>query len=181
MSAYPNYDHMPEAIMELALAYEKEQNYQRAAEVREKIFRLYSRHSEWYGKLRTKEAIMNADSVSQNAIELVARHYQYEAGQLKDAKGDGARTRETYLRKAISAYNAFLSIYPENPHKAKYNYQQAEAYFSLGDYAAAAKKYMLVSKMGDKELKKTSAYNAIVAAQELLKKFEEGKKVDDGK
>lgn len=162
--------------MELGLAYEKETNYKRAAEVREKIFKLYCRNGEWYKKLKSKESRQIADSVSEMAIELVARHYQYEAKALKDASGEGARIRETYYRKAISAYETFLSIYPENKNRTKYNYQEAESFYSLGEFAAAAKKYMEVSMMGDKTLKKTAAYNAIVAAQEMLKKVEDEKK-----
>ncbi len=176
LDGYPDYDRMPEAIMELGLAYEKEQNYQRAAEVREKIFRLYCRNGEWYKKIKAKESKEIADSVSQAAIELVARHYLYEAKQLKDANGPGKLTRETYFRKAISAYEAFLAIYPENPNRAKYNYQEADAYYSLEEYSAAVKKYIEVSAIGDKKLKMTAAYNAIVAAQEMLKKAEDGKK-----
>ncbi|GEM_PF-2829256 len=176
MNGYKDYEKMPEAIMELARAYEKEQNYNKAAEVREKIFRLYCRNSEWYKKVASPEARANADSVSEQAIELVARHYLYEAKQLASATGDGARTRESYLHKAVSAYETFLSIYPENPNRAKYNYNEAEAYFSLEDFNSAARKYMQVSKMADPKLKKAAAYNAIVAAQEMLKKTEDAKK-----
>jgi tetratricopeptide (TPR) repeat protein len=175
LNGYPDYERMPEAILELARAYEKEQNYPKAAEVREKIFRLYCRNGEWYGKLARKESRDLADSVSEQAIELVARHYLYEARQLDGAAGEPARVRAAFLRKAIDAYEAFLAIYPENRNKARYNYQQAEAYYSLEDYAAAAKKYMLVSRMGDAKLKQAAAYNAIVAAQELLRKAEEGR------
>jgi tetratricopeptide (TPR) repeat protein len=176
MNGYQDYEKMPEALMELGRAYEKEQNYAKAAEVREKIFRLYCRSSDWYKKVTSSEAKANADSVSEMAIELVARHYLYEAKQLASAGGEGARTRETHLRKAISAYEAFLSVYPENKNRAKYNYQEAEAYYSLEDFGAAAKKYMQVSKQGDAKLKKAAAYNAIVAAQEMLKKSEDAKK-----
>jgi TolA-binding protein len=176
MNGYPEYERMPEAIMELGRAYEKEQNYGRAAEVRERIFRMYCRGSEWYKRVKAPEAKANADSVSEQAIEMVARHYLYEAKQLASATGEGARTRETYLRKAVSAYEAFLSIYPENRNRAKYNYQEAEAYYSLGDFGGAARKYIEVSKTGDAKLKKTAAYNAIVAAQELLKKNDDAKK-----
>jgi cellulose synthase operon protein C len=176
MNGYKDYEKMPEAIMELGRAYEKEQNYQKAAEVREKIFRVYSRNSDWYTKVATAEARKNADTTSEQAIELVARHYLYEAKQLANATGAQAVTRDSHLRKAISAYETFLSVYPENPNKAKYNYQQAEAYYSLEDYAAAARKYISVSKMADPKLRKTAAYNAIVAAQEMLKKAEDAKK-----
>ncbi|MDQ3000187.1 MAG: tetratricopeptide repeat protein [Fibrobacterota bacterium] len=176
MNDYKDYEKMPEAIMELGRAYEKEQNYQKAAEVREKIFRIYSRNSNWYTKVASSEAKRNADTVSEVAIELVARHYLYEAKQLATATGAQAATRDSYLRKAISAYDAFLAIYPENPNKAKYNYQQAEAYYSLEEFEAATKKYISVSKMGDPKLKKMAAYNAIVAAQEMLKKAEDAKK-----
>jgi tetratricopeptide (TPR) repeat protein len=173
LNGYEDYDRMPEAIMELGRAYEKEQNYQRAAEVREKIFRQYCRNGAWYKKQTRQESRDIADSVSEQAIELVARHYLYEAKQLGDATGELARRKETYLRKAISAYEAFLSIYPENPNKAKYNYQEAEAYYSLEDFGSAAKKYMQVSRQADPKLKKAAAYNAIVAAQELLKQAED--------
>ena len=175
MNGYKDYEKMPDALMELGRAYEKEQNYNRAAEVREKIFRTYCRGSEWYDKLTSKEAKANADSVSEQAIEMVARHYLYEAKQMASATGEAARTREGYLRKAISAYEAFLSIYPENKNRAKYNYQEAEAYYSLDDYGSAAKKYIQVSKMADPKLRKAAAYNAIVAAQEMLKKTEDDK------
>ena len=174
LNGYEEYERMPEAIMELGRAYEKEQNYQRAAEVREKIFRLYCRNGTWYKKLTKQDSRDNADSVSEQAIELVARHYLYEAKQMGNATGELAHKKETYLRKAISAYETFLSIYPENPNKAKYNYQEAEAFYSLDDFSAAAKKYMEVSRQGDAKLKKAAAYNAIVAAQELLKKAEDG-------
>ncbi|HKP97955.1 MAG TPA: tetratricopeptide repeat protein [Fibrobacteria bacterium] len=176
MNGYKDYEKMPEALLELGRAYEKEQDYNRAAEVREKIFRLYCRGSDWYKKINSAEAKANADSVNQQAIEMVARHYLYEAKQLAAATGEGARTRETYFRKAISAYEAFLSIYPENPNRAKYNYQEAEAYYSLNEFGPAARKYMQVSKIGDAKLRKTAAYNAIVAAQEMLKKTEDEKK-----
>jgi tetratricopeptide (TPR) repeat protein len=175
MSGYPDYEKMPEAIMELGRAYEKEQNYLKAAEVREKAFRQYCRNGDWYKKA-PPSARANADSISEAAIEMVARHYLYEAKQLASATGEGARVRDTYLRKAVSAYESFLSIYPENKNRAKYNYQQAEAYYSLEDFGAAARKYMLVSKLGDPKLKKAAAYNAIVAAQEMLKKSEDAKK-----
>lgn len=174
LNGYPDYERMPEAILELARAYEKEQNYPKAAEVREKIFRLYCRNGEWYKRLARQESRQLADSVSEQAIELVARHYLYEARQLDGAAGESARVRGTLLRKAIDAFETFLSIYPENKNKARYNYQEAEAYYSLEDYAAAAKKYMLVSRMGDAKLKQAAAYNAIVAAQELMRKAEEG-------
>jgi tetratricopeptide (TPR) repeat protein len=165
--------------MELGRAYEKEQNYQRAAEVREKIFRLYCRNGTWYKKLTRQESRDNADSVSEQAIELVARHYLYEAKQLGNATGEALLKKQSHLRKAISAYGTFLSIYPENPNRAKYNYQEAEAYYSLEDYGAAAKKYIQVSKLGDPKLRKASAYNAIVAAQEFLKQAEDGAAADN--
>jgi TolA-binding protein len=176
MNTYPDYDKMPEALMELGKAYDKEQNYNRGAEVREKIFRAYCRGTEWYKRIPSPETRANADSVSQQAIELVARHYLYEAKQLANAGGDGALKRASYYRKAISAYDAFLAIYPDNPNRAKYNYQEAEAYYSLNEFAAAAKKYMQVSKQGDPKLGKAAAYNAIVAAQEMLKKTDDEKK-----
>ncbi len=176
MNGYKDYEKMPEALMELGRAYDKEQDYNRAAEVREKIFRLYCRGSDWYGKINSAEARANADSVSQQAIEMVARHYLYEAKQLSSATGEGARARDSYSRKAISAFEAFLSIYPENPNRAKYNYQEAEAHYSLNEFGAAARKYMEVSKIGDAKLRKAAAYNAIVAAQEMLKKTEDEKK-----
>lgn len=175
-SGYADYEKMPEALMELGRAYEKEQDYQRATEVREKIFRTYCRGGEWYGKLASPRARADADSMSQIAIEMVARHYLYEAKQAKPGTGDGARIRETNLRKAISAYDSFLEVYPESPNKAKYNYQQAEAYYSLEEYGSAAGKYMLVSRTADPKLRKAAAFNAIVAAQELLKKAEDAKK-----
>jgi hypothetical protein len=175
MSGYQDYEKMPEAIMELGRAFEKEQNYLKAAEVREKVFRQYCRGSEWY-KQAPSDARANADSMSEMAIEMVARHYLYEAKQSAAATGEGARARDTYLRKAISAYEAFLSIYPENKNRAKYNYQEAEAYYSLEDFGAAARKYMQVSKSADAKLRKAAAYNAIVAAQEMLKKSEDAKK-----
>lgn len=173
LNGYADYERMPEAIMELARAYEKEQNYPKAAEVREKIFRLYSRNGEWYKKARPESRTL-ADTVSEQAIELVARHYLYEARQLDGAAGEGAAKRAAYLRRAIDAYESFLAIYPENGNRARYNYQEAEAYYSLEDYAAAARKYMLVSRLGDAKLKQAAAYNAIVAAQELLRQAEEG-------
>jgi outer membrane protein assembly factor BamD (BamD/ComL family) len=173
LNGYPEYERMPEAIMELARAYEKEQNYPKAAEVRERIFRLYSRNGDWYRKAQPDSRNL-ADTVSEQAIELVARHYLYEARQLDGTTGEAAAMRGTYLRKAIGAFESFLAIYPENRNTARYNYQEAEAFYSLEDYAAAAKKYMLVSRMGDAKLKQAAAYNAIVAAQELLRKAEEG-------
>ncbi len=176
LSGYKDYERMPEALMELGRAYEKEQNYKRAAEVREKVFREYCRNGEWYKKIGSQESRIIADSVSEIAIDMVARHYQYEAKQLAGAVGESARVRETYLRKAISAYEAFLAIYPENANRAKYTYQEAEACYALEDFAAAARKYIQVSQMGDAKLRKTAAYNAIVAAQELLKKADDAKK-----
>jgi tetratricopeptide (TPR) repeat protein len=173
LNGYPDYEKIPEAMMELGRAYEKEQNFQKAAEVREKIFRVYHREGEWYKKLSSAESKANADSVAEAAMDQVALHYLYEAKEIKPgAPGEASAQRETYYRKAISAYDAFLRVYPENRNKAKYNYQEAEAYFALDDYASAAKKYIQVSKMPDARLKTAAAYNAIVAAQEMLKQAE---------
>lgn len=174
LNGYPDYERMPEALMELGRAYDKEQDYQRAADVRERIFRLYCRGGSWYRKLTGQEPRELADSVSEQAMELVARHYLYEAKELAGASGEGAVRRETYLRKAVNAFQAFLSIYPENPNRARYNYQEADALYSLGEYAEAARKYMQVSRMGDPKLKKAAAFNAIVAAQEQLRRTEAG-------
>lgn len=184
LNGYPDYERNPEAMLELGRAYEKEQNFERAAEVREKIFRLYNRQGEWYAKL-TREAKANADSVAESAMDQVALHYLYEARKIKPDTGASGRfsetnsARETYFRKAIALYDAFLRIYPESKRKAKYNYQQAEAYFALEDYAVAARKYMEVSRMGDDKLRQVAAYNAIVAAQEYLKGSETGAGTDD--
>jgi tetratricopeptide (TPR) repeat protein len=180
LNGYPDYEKIPEAMMELGRAYEKEQNFQKAAEVREKIFRVYHREGDWYKKLTTADARANADSVAEAAMDQVALHYMYEAKEIKagaDGRypGEMGAQRESYYRKAISAYDAFLRVYPENKNRAKYNYQQAEAYFALSDFASATKKYMQVSQMPDVRLKTAAAYNAIVAAQEMLKKTEEDK------
>jgi tetratricopeptide (TPR) repeat protein len=178
LAGYPEYERIPEAMMELGRAYEKEQNFERAAQIRERIFRLYNRKGEWYAKL-SREAKVNADSVAEAAMDQVALHYMYEARQIKRDTGvyasasESNRRRETYFRKAISAYDAYLQIYPESGSRAKYNYQQAEAYYALDEFGVAARKYMEVSRMGDEKLRQAAAFNAIVAAQELLKAAEE--------
>ncbi len=170
---YPDYENLPQAMMEMSQAFDKEQNYAKAIEVREALFRQYHKGSPWYEKQTVLAIKAQADTVNQLATERVANSYLYEATQNKK---NTVEQQKKYLRKAINTYENFLQVYPNHPQRAKYIYQEAEAYYGLDDFAEASKQYMRVSRIGDAKLKMTAAYNAIAAAQELLKKLEEEKK-----
>ena len=117
-----------------------------------------------------------ADSVCESALKLVAKHHFFQARQATtDTLSSDVPGKDNYLQ-AIRAYEKFLDVYPDNPNRARLGYQLAEAYYAIRDYDTAARKYMKVSQLPDKEVSMMAAYNAIVAAQELLKKADETNK-----
>jgi TolA-binding protein len=175
LQGYPGYSELPAAMVELAQAFDKEQNFTQGAEVREKILTQYGPGSEWYAGLTSNATRAYADSVVERSMDDLARHYLYEAKRVATAAPDAAEKRVRAYRKAISGYERFLAAYPEHPRATRYAYQQAEAYYAMQDYTGATRKYLQVSRGGHSKLSTIAAYNAIVAAQELIRKGEEEK------
>ncbi len=170
---YPTYDQLPAAEIELAQAYDKDQDFSQGAEIREKVFDHYAPGTAWYQNLKTPEARAAADTLLEHAMDEAARQSLYAAKQMPDSVAGGTAHRQFLYRKAIADYDRLLKAYPSHPHQARYLYQQAEAYYAMDDFAAAAKKYVAVSQTAaPPKLVVISAYNAIVAAQDLVRKAE---------
>ena len=60
---YPEYDNIPEVLMDLAIVHDNENEFNQAAAIREKVFREYNRDTEWYGTLQSDHHRSRADSI----------------------------------------------------------------------------------------------------------------------
>jgi outer membrane protein assembly factor BamD (BamD/ComL family) len=175
LEAHPDYERHPQAMLELASAYDKDKAYGKAADLRERMTTLYGPGQAWYDRLdgiQQKET----DSVLYQATLDAARHYLYEAKVLADQGGD-TFARNRFYEKAIYLMDDFIRAYPSHSDIARLKYDQAEAYFAMDRFDAATRKYLEVSRSGDTRFTELAAYNAIVSAQEFLQGMKDGKPV----
>jgi TolA-binding protein len=168
MKAYPTYAKIPEVLMDLAQAYDKGQEFDQGADLRERVFRAYLPGTEAYASASSAIRRQELDTLVENASAFVSRHHLFEARKIAaNASGEAAVARDRHYRKALSVLEGWREAYPKDKRAAKNLYQQAEIHYALGEFHAAARKYMQVSRLDHGPLKMTAAFNAIVAAQEL--------------
>jgi len=173
LKTYPGYSKAPEVIMDLAQAFDKGQDFEQGAVLRERVLRSYQPGSEAYQAVSDKNRRIELDTLVQNACAMAARHHLLEARKIPaGATGVEGENKARHYRKALALLELWRKAYPMDPRGVKNLYQQAEILFSLGEYGGAARKYIEVSRKGDGPLRMTAAYNAIVSAQELKKRSE---------
>lgn len=173
MKTYPDYAKIPEVLMDLAQAYDKGQEFDQGAALRERVLRAYLPGTEAYQALPAGARRVEMDTLLQKACALASRHHLFEARKFKaDAILEEGMKRDQHYRKALSLLDAWRAAYPADSRGVKNLYQQAEIHYALGEFASAARKYMQVSRQDNGPLRIMAAYNAIVAAQELQRKSE---------
>ncbi len=173
MNTYPGYAKTPEVLMDLAQAFDKGQEFEQGAQLRERVLRTYLPGTEAYQSIPAGARRVEMDTVLQKACALASRHHLFEARKFKaDAILEEGMKRDQHYRKALFLLGAWRNAYPADPNAVKNLYQQAEIHFALGEFAAAARTYMMVSRQDKGPLRMMAAYNAIVAAQELQRKAE---------
>ncbi|MFC1584443.1 tol-pal system YbgF family protein [Fibrobacterota bacterium] len=168
---YPEYGDMPEAMMDLAVIYDIENEFMKAVETREQVFAEYNRTSPWYAAVEHDRYRLRADSLCESALNKIAFYYFSEAKLKKrDGTGNAADSiynKEAFMR-AIGAYKKFLDVYPDSKNAGKLYYQLAESYFAVHDYYMASVVYLKASRAKDETLRNAAAYNAVIAAQKHL-------------
>ncbi len=171
---YPQYGDIPEAKMDLAVAYDIENEFARALEIREDIFQNYNKESAWYKKLENKVYAQRADSLCEEALNKIAYHYFAEAklGSSKNAGGQDSIVNKEAFMKAIEAYERFLKVYPDSRNSGKLYYQLAESYFAIKEFYSATIVYLKASQSKDSNIRSAASYNAIVASQKYNEQVE---------
>jgi TolA-binding protein len=173
MKMYPTYSKTPEVLMDLAQAFDKSQDFEQAAVLRERVFRSYLPETDAYKAITDKARRIEIDTLLQNANTLAVRHHLFEARKIKaEDSEENVALRDTHYHKALALLETWRVAFIKDPRTMQNLYQQAEIHYALGEFASAARKYMQVSRMNSGPLRTMSAYNAIVAAQELQRKSE---------
>jgi hypothetical protein len=71
--------------------------------------------------------------------------------------------------KVVGLYKDYVKVYAKKPRAAISHYRIADIYHTQNNYEGAVKEYMAVSQQyQETKYKELGAYNAIVAAQQLL-------------
>jgi len=161
---YPNYSESPVVESELLAVMEKNSTAEETNTRNIDYYRKYNKNSLWAKKQTDTNVIKKADSLAQNHLYDAAVSYHQLALQKNDTLS---------YSMAAENYEEFIRNYPLSPKAGECHYNLAEIQFSLGNYERAAEEYMAVSKRyPDSKYRETAAWNAIVAAQNLLKKEE---------
>ncbi|MBF0432286.1 MAG: tetratricopeptide repeat protein [Fibrobacteria bacterium] len=171
---YPWYGDVPEAMMDLAVSYDVENRFQKAADIREKLFNDYNRNTDWYTSIKDGFYQKKADSLCEAALDKIAYHYFAKARLNKSGKTvskDSIYNKAAYM-KAINAYERFLDIYPDGPNAPRSFYLLGESYYAIKEYDKAAVMYLKATMVDKKDLRTAAAYNAVMAAQKNIEKLE---------
>jgi len=170
LSTYPDYEKNPQVEAERILVQDRDAPVASSLEQKYDYFRKYNRTSSWAAK-QQDSIKMAADSVAARMLYDVAVSYHQMA--LQDKNG------ASYTN-ATNAYRDYITMYKKLPLANECHYNLAEIQFSLGNYPDAAVEFMAVSReYPDSKYRETAAWNAIVAAQYILKQETAG--TDKGK
>jgi tetratricopeptide (TPR) repeat protein len=160
LSTYPNYEMNPQVEAELLRVQEREVPTEVSIAQKYEYFKKYNRKSEW-AKKQSDSIRSTADSVTAKMLYDAAVSYHQLALQ---------GSNDTNYQKAISTYTDYVKLYQAWPLANECHYNLAEIQFSLGNYRTAVDEFIAVSKLyPDSKYKETAAWNAIVAAQNILK------------
>jgi TolA-binding protein len=167
LSTYPAYEMNPQVEAEMLIVQEHTVPTEVSIEKKYDYFKKYNRTSAW--ALKQNDSVRTvADSISAKMLYDAAVSFHQHALQ---------GTNDTNYQKAIMAYTDYIDRYQTWPLANECHYNLAEIRFSLGDYRAAVEEFMTVSqRYPDSKYKETAAWNAIVAAQNILKTETAGKK-----
>ncbi|MBL8025161.1 MAG: hypothetical protein JNL74_02050, partial [Fibrobacteres bacterium] len=164
-SEYPEYRDLPFVMASVIDCYEQKGQIPAANEGRRQLFLRYNRNSEWAKAVHDSAAVRIGDSLSEIAL-LDAASYTYSMAIEK-------KSTDLY-RQAVDYYWDYIKTYPEKEKAGDCHYTIAEILFGEGNYLEAAKQYMEVSRRyKNSRYRETAAMNAIVSAQQLLKKEKE--------
>ncbi|HLV30776.1 MAG TPA: tetratricopeptide repeat protein [Chitinispirillaceae bacterium] len=162
LNDYPDYPKNAKVESELISVMENKLPSDDLNKLKTTFFNKYNLNSTW--------AQTQSDSIITAAADSIASKYLYDAAisyhqlALQDNKSPNYAS-------ALKTYKTFLEHYPSSPQANECHYNLAEIQFSTGDYYKAAEEYMAVSKLyPESKYRETAAWNAVVAAQNLLLK-----------
>jgi len=161
LSTYPEYEKNPVVEAELIAVDERDNPVAVTLEQKYAYFKKYNRTGAWAATQRDSIR-MAADSISAKMLYDAAVSYHQMALQEK---------RNTLYEEAIRCYRDYITLYRSSPIANECHYNLAEIHFSLGDYRDAVEEFIAVSReYPDSKYRETAAWNAIVAAQAILKR-----------
>jgi tetratricopeptide (TPR) repeat protein len=159
---YPDYRDLPSVMYSVIECFEQKGQIPAANEGRRQLFLRHNHLSDWAKAVHDTAAVKIGDSLAEMAL-LEAASYTYSLAIEK-------KSTDLY-RQAVDYYWDYIRTYPNKEKAGDCHYSIAEILFGEGNYLEAAKQYMEVSRRyKSSKYRETAAMNAIVAAQQLLKK-----------
>ncbi|MBA2662518.1 MAG: tetratricopeptide repeat protein [Bradymonadaceae bacterium] len=171
----PTHRENPLIHEKIVIALHSDSQPEAAFEVRRRLLEFYGPNSEWYAYQRrvgNDEALRYADNVVRENLIQAATWYHEEAQSLRNealVRRDPdllVLTQQRY-RLAASAYEEFLSRYPNDKEVFQWNFYYAECLYYSGQYDVAFEQYQVVRELDltNNEYQEISAFNAIKALE----------------
>ncbi len=157
---------VPEVLSKLAQTYEKEQRFDDAMEVYDRIAKTLGPGSEWsqVNGARKRESERAAKLVQTSIMARATFHHE------KAQNTTGAESQAHYL-KAIESYELYIANYPDAKGAYETAFNLGESYMEVERYNAAAAQYeFVIERKQDKELWTTALFNNTKAFELQLEK-----------
>jgi len=161
---YAGYQKSPQAEAEMIQTQLRADGNSTQVEKKIAVFEKYNKTSTWNKSQKDLRVRAIADSIAQNMLYQVGVFLHQSAIQDRDT---------TTFTKAKTVYEQFLRIYDDNDIADEVHYNYAELLYAKGELWEAARQYMILTKKyPESKYRETAAWNAIVAAQKIVKQEE---------
>ena len=190
LALYPLHEKAPRVAESIAIAYERQRQYDQAITARGGLARYTEGSAWWNANNNHPDAQRYADTVARNSLHDAALQHHQAAGQLRQrgrelaataARQTGAEQAQTQadalarLRQsdaeyqaAVLAYTQFIENYPNDEAAYEFRYNRADALFWSRNYQEAARAYSDVRESNENDQFLAAAAYMAVKSQEAF-------------
>ncbi|MBI3179910.1 MAG: tetratricopeptide repeat protein [Deltaproteobacteria bacterium] len=168
---FPLHLDAPKIQEKIITAYERNRNFEAAAQAREVLSQSYSEGTPWHSEHQdNEEAVRLAADLTQKSLYSAAVFHHQQAQAHKEA-GKVDLASESY-RRAAEAYGKYLQRFPHDRQLYELTYYYAETlYYSL-QFEPAAVEYAKVRDAGGDQFRETASFSVILSYENAVKSAE---------
>lgn len=192
LALYPLHERAPMVADNIARAYERQRQFDRAIDARGRLG-IYTEGSAWWNANNDHpDAQRVADTLALNSLHDTALQHHRAAGELRQrgraraaqaASQTGAeqaqsqaealnllRQADTEYRAAVQAYTTFIQNYPNDESAYEFRYNRADALFWSRNYQEASRAYVEVRESNENDqYMAASAYMAVKSQEAFVR------------
>ncbi len=194
LALYPLHERAPRVAVNIATAYERQRQFDRAIDSRGDLGQYTEGSAWWNANNNHPDAQRFADTVARNSLHDAALHHHQEAGRLRrqaltlagQAGGQtGAQQAQTNAevlarlrqadaeyRAAVQAYTRFVENYPNDEAAYEFRYNRADALYWSRNYQEAARAYTEVRESNENDQYMAASAFMAVKSQEAFVRTE---------